>query len=832
MSVNLENSKKTNKSKPLKEKTLGEEGQQESLPLLILPNMVLFPEATMVLTSQNNSNLNDLSAVMKKPIRFGVVTGLGQKSPKSLSQLKKGLSLVGTEGVISSIARLQNGEMGAIIKGERRFEIKGFQKTEAGFSVKPMYRDDDNYTQTVNFSGNVKALKDLTLKMVKLNPSITPETAALLGGAEDPSLLGHLVSPYLSISLEEKLSLLTNFSLKSRTKLLIKFVSRELELLQISNKIQKNLQNDLQDKLRKNFLQEQLIAIKKELGDDEEGDEIEELQKEIDALPMPDDVKVAAEKELDRLDLMSPGSPEYMVSWSYLTCLTELPWGPVTTKKSQLSLEKTKKTLDSEHYGLDKVKERVVEYIAVLKHKGKHSGQILLLSGAPGVGKTSLGKSIAKSLGLPFAKISLGGVKDESEIRGHRRTYIGSMPGKIITALKEVQSTKAVVLLDEIDKVGGDHHGDLSSALLEVLDPEQNKKFVDHYLSVPYDLSDILFVATANNPYDISAPLLDRMELVEIPGYAEQEKIKIALKYAIPQIRKELKLNAKQFSLSEPMIRLIIRNYTKEVGVRQLKRQLTAIARKIVTSLVAKSTKVDQLSLENLFKYLGPPKYMEEPFGDNLPVGVGIGLAYTTHGGDILYVEARKVKSLGEKGKVILTGSLGKVMQESAQTCLSYLIAHADSINLEREDVEKSDIHLHFPDGATPKDGPSAGCIIFSTLVSLFLSKPIPSSLVMTGEITLRGDVLPVGGIHEKVIAAHRYGKKQVILPYTNWFDLHGLPKEVTSEVEFYPVKNMEEVLLVAGLIEKKKKVKPKKYSKRSMEGRFKNFSEWSTIHI
>jgi ATP-dependent Lon protease len=506
-----------------------------------------------------------------------------------------------------------------------------------------------------------------------------------------------------------------------------------------------------------------------------------------------------------------------MVSWTYINWIKDLPWNAEDNKIKSLPLAKAKKIFDKNHFGLDKVKERILEYIAVLQHRGNIPGQILLLNGPPGVGKTSLVKSIAEALNRPYAKVSLGGVHDEAEIRGHRRTYIGSMPGKILHAVKETGSSKAVILLDEIDKVGTSSGRELSSALLEVLDPEQNKNFVDHYLALPFDLSQIIFVATANHLSDISAPLLDRMESLTLPGYTEQEKIMIATGHLMPAICKELKLTKRQFSLSRSFLSIVINNYTREAGVRQLKRELQTIGRKIVKSIVSKSKNkpVIRPKIDNIMSLLGPPHFLDEPKDKVLQPGVSIGLAYTQFGGDILYIESRKMPSSGQKGKLSLTGSLGKVMQESAQTCLWYLVSNADTLGLDRKEIEASDVHLHFPDGATPKDGPSAGLAILCTLVSLFKDKSLPNQIAMTGEITLRGQVLPVGGIKEKLLAAHRYNKRKVIIPYTNFLDLEELPQDALNELEIYPIKKMEEVLYVSGLL-KGNKIKPVRYKKKT----------------
>ncbi len=793
------------------------------LPLLILPKIVLFPGQSLPISSLDGLRGVDLQLAQKGLLRIGVLSQIEGATNESAPQL----SLFGTEAIITGLIKLSDGGYGAILKGVRRLIVNAIMKKKHGYTGNVTIVADKEFRKTSQFLASVKALKSLINKVIKINPVIPQETVALLYTTDDPVLMCDLITPHLSIATKDKLAILSSHDFRLRMRNVLKHLSREVELLELSSRIQEEVRNDMHENLKKSFLREQMGAIKRELGElDGDVDEIEEMRSKFEALALSKEARSSVVKELDRLGMMHPGSPEYMVAWNYLNWIKELPWGPSDPKKQvevqAPNLDEAARILDKSHYGLDKVKERILESIAILQHRGDLNGQILLLVGPPGVGKTSLVRSIAEALGRPFAQISLGGVKDEAEVRGHRRTYIGAMPGKIIQALKAAGRTDCVVLLDEIDKVGSgaSQQSDLSSALLEILDPEQNKQFTDHYLGFPFDLSKVIFIATANSLDGISGPLLDRMERIAMSSYTENEKIHIAKTHIIPSLRREFKLSAHDFSIDPETSRIVIRKYTREAGVRQLRRDFSTIGRKIVRQIVSKRRRVP-VCVENLNEYLGQPRFSEEPNSATLPCGVAIGLAYTAFGGDILYIESTKsLTSDAKSGGLTVTGSLGKVMKESVQTAYSFILSQSELLGLKKEVIEKSNLHIHFPDGATPKDGPSAGVAILCTMLSLFSEKPISASIAMTGEITLRGKVLPVGGIKEKLLAAHRYGKRDIIIPKENWSDLDDLPAEIVKDLRLYPIDHMHEALLITNLVSKIPGLKhptPMFYSKRRL---------------
>lgn len=658
--------------------------------------------------------------------------------------------------------------------------------------------------QSIKAKSTFMLFKRLVLKLMQKKTEVEPSIKKSCKSAADFETLVYLLMPYLSIDFSEKYSLFYMGTTSKKLEKAISWVNKELEVIKLSEKIEKELSEDLSESQRYYFLNEQLKAIKKELGEYEDTlDEIAEIENKIECKAIPEKHKKVFLREAEKLSMTPPGSPEYLVGFNYLELVNDLPWAKLQEREPR-SIRSAKSILNRSHFGQTTVKDRIIEYLALIKHTGETNGQILLLNGPPGVGKTSLAKSIAKALNKPVTRISLGGVKDEAELRGHRRTYIGAMPGKIIQAIRYTNSSEAVIILDEIDKLGAGGVSDLNGALLEVLDPEHNQEFMDHFLSVPYDLSKVTFIATSNDADALMPALLDRMERIDISGYTEDEKVKIASKHLVPGICERYKLKESSFRLVEPTLRHIIRYYTREAGVRQLKASLEKVARKRVTQIVtsAGSFKTGpKIDLGLIERYLGKPKFLDEATFKKLPPGICTGLAYTGAGGDIMYIEVIKSPSSKDKGQLKITGSLGNVMKESVTTALSFVTANAESLSLDAKEIESHNLHIHFPDGATPKDGPSAGVGITCALTSLFRKKSIPSHIAVTGEVTLNGRVLPVGGIKEKVLAAHRYGKTQVFLPEQNLKDVTDIPKATLRGLKLIPVNHMTEVISACNLI-------------------------------
>lgn len=761
----------------------------EIVAILPLKNTVVFPNSVLPLAVGRESSVKLVEDALSSTKIIGVLT---QRDPNIEHPTPRDVYQVGTICRIARVTKTPNNALLLWVQGLQRFAVETFTH-ETPYLMAKIRLLESIVEKDIETEALSKQVMALFQKMLSLLPNPQPEIHTMAASLTDPGQLADFITANLDIETEAKQQVLETLNVKERLTLVLRLLEEENEILEVGSRIHTRVQEEIGRSTRERILREQLEAIKKELGE-EEGPEIEELRRKIKQAKMPKDVEKEAMRELERLAQMHPSSAEYTVSRTYLDWLIALPWSKTT--KDTLDIARARQILDEDHYDLEKVKERVLEYLAVLKLKKDMKGPILCLVGPPGVGKTSLGRSIARALGRKFVRISLGGVRDEAEIRGHRRTYVGALPGRIIQGLRRAGSKNPVFMLDEVDKMSSDFRGDPASALLEVLDPEQNSNFTDHYLDVPFDLSKVLFITTANVLYTIPAPLLDRMEVLELPGYSEDEKVQIARRYLIPKQIKAHGLRANQVEFSESALRQIIRDYTHEAGVRNLEREIGAVCRKIAVQVAEKKDRSRRfIQPEDLPKLLGPPRYFSEVAERLTKSGVAIGLVVTQAGGDIVFIEATKMKG---KGELKLTGHLGEVMRESAQAALSYIRANAEQFGIDPDFFATHDIHIHVPEGAIPKDGPSAGVTIVTALVSLLTDIPVQPDLAMTGEITLRGKVLPVGGIREKVLAAHRAGIKTVILPKRNEKDIEELPQNVKEALRFEFVEEISQVLEIA----------------------------------
>lgn len=749
--------------------------------IVIVPvrNMVLFPNMLVPIAVGRKSSIAAAKYAVEKELPIGI---LMQRDPMAEVPKADDLSGMGTIAEILHYAAASEGTHHIICRGEQRFRVTGYVD---GFPF-IVARIERVLEQSGSGDKEVEArfiqLKERALEVLQLLPQTSQEMLTTLQGIEAPGMLADLVAGYLDISASEKQELLDEVDLRNRLDRLLKIITHRIEVLRLSREIDQRTKASLGQREREFLLREQMKSIQKELGEEGGGNtaEIAELRKQIEQAQMPDEVMQQAEKELKRLARISDGSAEYSMVRTYLDWLVEVPWK--APEPDVIDVAQARRILDDDHFGLDKVKKRILEFLAVRKLNPQGHGPILCLVGPPGVGKTSLGQSIAKALGRKFVRVSLGGVHDEAEMRGHRRTYIGALPGNIIQALKKAGTRGCVMMLDEIDKLGAGVHGDPSAALLEVLDPAQNSTFKDNYLAVPYDLSQVLFIATANVLDPIPGPLRDRMEVLQLAGYTHEEKREIARKYLVERQLKDSGLQAAQLEITDAALAAIIRDYTREAGVRNLERQIGAVCRRVAVRIAegqAESVRVDSADLAEI---LGPPKFENElALRSGMP-GVATGLAWTPVGGDILFIEASRTAG---SGKLILTGQLGDVMKESAQAALTLVKSRAQELQIALADFEKTDVHVHVPAGAIPKDGPSAGVAMFIALASLFVNKPVRSDVAMTGEISLRGLVLPVGGIKEKVIAAAAAGIRTVMLPARNRKDLDEIPASARAQLEF-----------------------------------------------
>lgn len=767
------------------------------VPLLPLRDAIIFPHMVVPLFVGREKSINALEECVAKKTELFLVA---QKQATTVSPGEKDIFEVGTLGQILQILRLPDNTVKVLIEGKRRARILSYQETDR--MIEAVVEEVPEVSSgSVELEAMVRSLKATFENYVKLNKRIPPEMLMSVNTLEEPSRLADLIVAHLNLKLEDKQEILELADPMKRLEKLLQLMQGEIEILQVERRIRTRVKKQMERSQKEYYLNEQMQAIQKELGEkDEFKAELQALEKQIRAKNMSKEAKEKANKELKKLKMMSPMSAEATVVRNYIDWMISLPWGEYTTDRHDLNV--AEETLEEDHYGLEEVKERILEYLAVRTLTQSSKGQILCFAGPPGVGKTSLAKSIAKSLNKKFVRCSLGGVRDEAEIRGHRRTYVGALPGKIIQSLKKSGSSNPVFLLDEVDKMSMDFRGDPSSALLEVLDPEQNNTFGDHYMEVDYDLSKVMFVLTANSLHNIPRPLLDRMEVITITGYTEVEKYNIVRKYLLTKQMEQHGLKEGDFVMNEEAVNSLIRNYTREAGVRNLERMVATVCRKVAKKIVdlrsatkSESLEAIQITSDDLEEMLGPPRYTQGKAEEKNEIGLTNGLAYTEVGGDLLQIE---VSTVSGKGGVKITGKLGDVMQESAQTAMSYVRSRAELMGLDKDFYQHIDIHLHVPEGAVPKDGPSAGITMCTAITSALLKIPVKRDVAMTGEITLRGRVLPIGGLKEKLLAAKIGNIKTVLIPKGNVPDMKKIPKDIISGMKIIPVDHVDQVLRLA----------------------------------
>lgn len=778
----------------------------EVLPILPLRNTVLFPGVVIPITVGRDKSIKLIKEAYKNDRTIGV---LSQKDMTIEEPTVDQLHQIGTVANIIKILQMPDGNTTVIIQGKQRFRITSMVTTEPYLKANvERVPEDKPKVSNREFKALIASIKELALQIIQLSPNLPSEAGLAIKNIESPTFLVNFISSNMSLETDQKQVLLETKDFVKRAKILLEHLTTEIQLLELKNQIQNKVRVDLDKQQRDYFLNQQLKTIQEELGGNSPDLELQDLEKRSRSKKWPVDVKKHFEKELEKLARINPAAADYSVQINYLELLLDLPWGEFT--KDNFDLNRATKVLDKDHYGLEKVKQRIIEYLAVLKLKNDMKAPILCLVGPPGVGKTSLGKSIAKALGRKYTRMALGGIRDEAEIRGHRKTYIGAMPGRIIQSLKKAGASNPVFVLDEIDKLGSDFKGDPSSALLEVLDPEQNTNFYDHYVEMEFDLSKVMFIATANSLNGIQPALLDRMEIIEVNGYTIEEKIEIAKKHLLPKQLELHGLTKKSATLNNKVFEKIIEEYTRESGVRGLEKKVGSIVRGIATRIVMEkeyNTKVDSNLTEEI---LGAPIFDKDLYEDNEVAGVVTGLAWTSVGGDILFIESSLSPG---KGKLSLTGNLGDVMKESAAIAMAYLRSHADEFGIDYKVFDKWDVNIHVPAGATPKDGPSAGITMLTALTSLFTQRKVKAKLAMTGEITLRGRVLPVGGIKEKILAAKRANIKEIILCKANEKDILEIKDDYIKDLKFNYVTQMSDVINLALLSEKVKNAKELNYT-------------------
>ncbi len=761
------------------------------LPILPLFDNVVFPKMVFPMEVLGDKSIQLIDETMAKDRFMGLA--VSKKTPLETKYQPEDFYLTGTSVVILRMAKSPDNKAQLLLRGVERFRIKEFIEGSPYLQarIEPLETPEMLDIEVEALMSNLVNLFD---RVVKLSPFLPQEFGTMAKSISEPGTLADMVASIINASIEEKQQILETLDVKERLKEVTRLVNHQVEILELGNKIQSQVKDDMDKSQREYYLRQQLNAIRKELGEEDESKvEIEEYRAKIEKKNLPEEAKREAERELERLSRMHPSSAEYTVASTYLDWITALPWNEKT--EDNLDIRKARRVLDEDHFGLEKAKKRIIEYLAVRKLKPDTKGPILCFAGPPGTGKTSLGHSIARALGRKFVRISLGGVHDEAEIRGHRRTYVGALPGRIIQGIRRAESNNPVFMLDEIDKVGSDFRGDPSSALLEVLDPEQNFSFSDHYLDVPFDLTHVMFITTANMLETIPPALRDRMEVIELLGYTELEKIRIAERYLIPRQIDANGLKPDQIRFTRKTLQRIITCYTREAGVRNLEREIASVCRGVASAIAEGKMQAATITVKEIAKYLGQVKVIPEISIRASKPGVAVGLAWTPVGGEILFIEATSMR--GQKG-LTLTGQLGDVMKESATAALSFIRTNAEELGIDPDFFKEIDLHIHIPSGAIQKDGPSAGVTLLTALVSLLTNQPIKKDLAMTGEITLRGVVLPVGGIKEKVLAAHRAGIKTLILPKWNKKDLDDIPPNVRKDLAFHFVDDMREVLHLA----------------------------------
>ncbi len=758
-----------------------------AIPLLPLRGILVFPYMIIHLDVGREKSISALEESMVHDRQIMLAT---QKEAQNDTPKPEDIFAYGTVAEIKQLLKLPGGTIRVLVEGLHRAKIKEYIELDPFYKVQ-IEEFDEPEVKTPEIEALTRTAIHQFEQWVKLSKKIPPETLVSVVVVEEPGRLTDLIASHLALKIEDKQALLDAVDIKERLGKLCEILGREMEILELEKKINVRVRKQMEKTQKEYYLREQLKAIQKELGEkDDRTAEVEEYRERLREQQLPQDVEDKVNKEIERLEKMPPMAAESAVIRTYLDWLLALPWSKETS--DNLDIVVAEKVLNDDHYGLEKVKERILEYLSIRKLTKKMKGPILCLVGPPGVGKTSLARSIARSMERKFVRVSLGGVRDEAEIRGHRRTYVGALPGRIIQGMRNANSNNPVFLLDEIDKMSADFRGDPSSALLEVLDPEQNNTFSDHYIELPFDLSKVLWVVTANVMHNIPRPLLDRMEVISIAGYTEEEKTQIAKRYLIPKQMRDHGLNEKQIVFSEGTIQKVISDYTREAGVRNLERNIASLCRKVARQIVQNKRTSVKITAQNLHTFLGAPRYRRRQAEHAAQVGVATGLAWTEVGGEVLNTEVSVMKG---KGKLTLTGQLGEVMRESAQAGFSYIRSRAGELGIEEDFYEKNDLHIHLPEGAIPKDGPSAGITMATAMVSALTGKPVRNDVAMTGEITLRGRVLPVGGIKEKVLAAHRIGIKTIILPKGNQRDIDDIPANIKRHLEFILVEHMDEVL-------------------------------------